>query len=161
MVGNNIGTGNDESMSSALGKATEKTLQQIISDVQATTLLYSCPREAKGRARRQDAPPPTRSDTPGKVCGREQGRDHIALLGSKPGFQGRRQTAAFQTNDVKDDKGNVVFTDEKRAGNSPSCPCRDAPHWDHSRLNLGPRVTGSHWKSPTTTAWGILFLRHR
>ena len=40
----------------------------------------------------------------------------IISLGSKQGFKEGDKLNLFQTNDVKDDKGNVVFTDEKLVG---------------------------------------------
>ena len=40
----------------------------------------------------------------------------IISLGSKQGFKEGDKLDLFQTNDVKDDKGNVVFTDEKLVG---------------------------------------------
>ena len=40
----------------------------------------------------------------------------IVSLGSKLGFKEGDKLELYQTNDVKDDKGNVVFTDEKLVG---------------------------------------------
>ena len=54
--------------------------------------------------------------TPGKVLA-VAGKDTIIVsLGSKEGFKEGDQLELYQTTDVKDDKGNVVFTDEKPVG---------------------------------------------
>ena len=115
--GGNISMGNHEFMDSALGKATEKTLQQIISDVQGTTLPESGRVKQKaGLAAKASAANDALKHTPGKVLAVASKDTIIVSLGSKEGFKEGDKLELYQTNDVKDDKGNVVFTDEKLVG---------------------------------------------
>jgi len=109
--------GNHEFMDSALGKATEKTLQQIISDVQGTTLPESGRvKQKSGLAAKASAAGDALKHTPGKVLAVASKDTIIVSLGSKEGFKEGDKLELYQTNDVKDDKGNVVFTDEKLVG---------------------------------------------
>jgi curli biogenesis system outer membrane secretion channel CsgG len=115
--GGNISMGNHEFMDSALGKATEKTLQQIISDVQGTTLPESGRVKQKSAlAAKASAANDALKHTPGKVLAVASKDAIIVSLGSKLGFKEGDKLELYQTNDVKDDKGNVVFTDEKLVG---------------------------------------------
>ena len=115
--GGNIGFGNSEFMDSALGKATEKTLQQIIADVQGAALPVSGRVKQKaGLAAQADAATEALRHTPGKILAVASKDTIIISLGSKQGFKEGDKLNLFQTNDVKDDKGNVVFTDEKLVG---------------------------------------------
>ncbi len=115
--GGNIGFGNSEFMDSALGKATEKTLQQIIAEVQGATLPQS------GRVKQKSAQAATAAaatdaikHAPGKVLAVASKDTIIVSVGSNQGFKDGDKVNIYQTNDVKDDKGNVVFTDEKLIG---------------------------------------------
>ena len=104
------GYGNPEFMNSALGKATCKAVTNIIEQL-ASISLPEPARVAKTK---------TASDalkhTPGKILA-VAGRDTIIVsLGSKEGFKEGDQLELYQPTDVKDDKGNVVFTDEKLVG---------------------------------------------
>jgi curli biogenesis system outer membrane secretion channel CsgG len=115
--GGNISMGNHEFMDSALGHATEKTLAQIIADVQGTTLPVSGRAKQKaGLAAQADAATEALRHTPGKILAVASKDTIIISLGSKQGFKEGDKLNLFQTNDVKDDKGNVVFTDEKLVG---------------------------------------------
>jgi curli biogenesis system outer membrane secretion channel CsgG len=115
--GGNISMGNHEFMDSALGHATEETLQQIIADVQATTLPVSGrARQKAGLAAQADAATEALRHTPGKVLAVASKDTIIISLGSKQGFKEGDKLELYQTSDVKDDKGNVVFTDEKLVG---------------------------------------------
>jgi curli biogenesis system outer membrane secretion channel CsgG len=115
--GGNISMGNHEFMDSALGHATEKTLQQIISDVQGTTLPESGRVKQKaGLTAKASAANDALKHTPGKVLAVASKDTIIVSLGSKEGFKEGDKLELYQTNDVKDDKGNVVFTDEKLVG---------------------------------------------
>jgi curli biogenesis system outer membrane secretion channel CsgG len=108
--GGNIGFDNKEFMDSALGKATEATLQQIISDVQGATLPESGRVKQKAAlAAKAGVATEALKHTPGKVLA-------VAGKGTKAGFKEGDKLELYQTNDVKDDKGNVVFTDEKLVG---------------------------------------------
>ena len=115
--GGNIGMGNHEFMDSALGHATEKTLQQIISDVQGTTLPESGRVKQKAAlAAKAGAAEDALKHTPGKVLAVASKDAIIVSLGSKQGFKEGDKLDLYQPNDVKDDKGNVVFTAEKLVG---------------------------------------------
>ena len=115
--GGNIGFGNSEFMDSALGKATEKTLQQIIAEVQGASLPVSGRVKQKaGQAAQVDAATDALRHTPGRILAVASKDTIIVSLGSKQGFKEGDKLNLFQTNDVKDDKGNVVFTDEKLVG---------------------------------------------
>jgi curli biogenesis system outer membrane secretion channel CsgG len=115
--GGHIGFDNKEFMDSALGKATEATLQQIIADVQGTTLPMSGRVKQKATlAAKADAATDALRHTPGKVLAVASKDTIIVSLGSKQGFKEGDKLELYQTTDVKDDKGNVVFTDEKLVG---------------------------------------------
>ena len=115
--GGNISFGNHEFMDSALGRATEKTLQQIIADVKDATLPESGRLKQKSAlAASANAATDALKHTPGKVLA-VAGKDTIIVsLGSKLGFKEGDKLNLYQTTDVKDDKGNVVFSDEKLVG---------------------------------------------
>jgi curli biogenesis system outer membrane secretion channel CsgG len=115
--GGNISMGNHEFMDSALGHATQKTLAQIIADVQATTVPVSGrARQKAGLTAEADAATEALRHTPGKILAVASKDTIIISLGSKQGFKEGDKLNLYQTNDVKDDKGNVVFTDEKLVG---------------------------------------------
>jgi curli biogenesis system outer membrane secretion channel CsgG len=115
--GGNISMGNSEFRDSALGHATEKTLAQIIADVQGTTLPESGRVKQKaGLTAKASAAEEALKHTPGKVLAVASKDTLIVSLGSKLGFKEGDKLNLYQTNDVKDDKGNVVFTDEKLVG---------------------------------------------
>ena len=115
--GGGISAGNQEFMDSALGHATQKTLAQIVADVQVTTLPVSGRAKQKARLEaKADAATAALRHTPGKVLA-VAGKDTIIIsLGSKEGLKEGDKVNLYQTTDVKDDKGNVVFTDEKLVG---------------------------------------------
>ena len=136
--GGNIGFGNSEFMDSALGKATEKTLQQIIADVQETTLPESGRVKQKaGLAAKTSAASDALKHTPGKVLAVASKDTIIVSLGSKLGFKEGDKLELYQTNDVKDDKGNVVFTDEKLVGELTILSVQD----DRSRASYSGDLT--------------------
>jgi curli biogenesis system outer membrane secretion channel CsgG len=136
--GGNIGFGNSEFMDSALGKATEKTLQQIIADVQGTTLPESGRVKQKaGLAAKTSAANDALKHTPGKVLAVASKDTIIVSLGSKLGFKEGDKLELYQTNDVKDDKGNVVFTDEKLVGELTILSVQD----DRSRASYSGDLT--------------------
>jgi len=115
--GGNISMGNHEFMDSALGHATEKTLGQIIADVQGTTIPVSGRAKQKaGQAAQVNAATDAVRHAPGKILAVASKDTIIISLGSKQGFKEGDKLNLFQTTDVKDDKGAVVFTDEKLVG---------------------------------------------
>ena len=136
--GGNIGFGNSEFMDSALGKATEKTLKQIIAEVEGTTIPPS------GRVKQKAALAATAAaateaikHTPGKVLA-VAGKDTIIVsVGSNQGFKDGDKLNLYQTNDVKDDKGNVVFSDEKLIGEITLSGVKE----DRSRASYAGDVT--------------------
>jgi curli biogenesis system outer membrane secretion channel CsgG len=112
-----IGFDNKEFMDSALGKATAKALTNIVADVQDITLPESGRVKQKAAlAAKAGAVTDAIKHTPGKVLA-VAGKDTVIVsLGSKQGFKDGDKLALYQTTDVKDDKGAVVFTDEKLIG---------------------------------------------
>jgi len=115
--GGGVSAGNHEFMDSALGHATQKTLAQIIADVQSFTVPESGRSKQKaGLAAQADAATEAVRHTPGKIIAVANKDTIIISLGSKQGFKEGDKLNLYQTNDVKDDKGNVVFTDEKLVG---------------------------------------------
>jgi curli biogenesis system outer membrane secretion channel CsgG len=119
--GGHIGLDNKEFMDSALGKATVKALAQITSEVSGTTLPQSGRQKQKGAvvtatASAQAAAATALKGTPGKVIALA-GKDAVIVsLGSKQGFKAGDKLSLYETVDTKDDKGEVVFTDEKLVG---------------------------------------------
>ena len=136
--GGNISMGNREFMDSALGKATEKTLQQIISDVQGTTLPESGRVKQKaGLAAKASAATDALKHTPGKVLAVASKDAIIVSLGGKLGFKEGDKLELYQTSDVKDDKGSVVYTDEKLVGELTLVSVQD----DKSRASYAGDLT--------------------
>ena len=119
--GGGIGFGNHEFMNSALGKATVKTLSNIVYDVALTDVPESGRHKAQAgkvataTAKEQAAMAALRK-TPGKVLAAPAKGVVIISLGSKNGFQTGDKLLLYETVDTKDDKGDVVFTDEKLIG---------------------------------------------
>ena len=115
--GGGISFDNQEFMDSALGKATAEAMSKIISDVQPITLPVSGRVKQKSAlANQQTAATAALKHTPGKVLAVASRDTIIVSLGSKEGFKDGDKLELYQTTDVKDDKGNVVFTDEKLVG---------------------------------------------
>jgi len=136
--GGGINFDNKEFMDSALGKATEATLKQIITDVQGTTLPESGRVKQKtGLAAKASAANDALKHTPGKVLAVASKDTIIVSLGGKQGFKEGDKLELYQTNDVKDDKGNVVFTDEKLVGELTIVSVQD----DKSRASYAGDLT--------------------
>lgn len=115
--GGGIGFDNKEFMDSALGKATVAALAGIVSEVTATTLPASGRQKQKGAAAgAQAAAVAAVKATPGKVLALAGKDSVIVSLGSKQGFKVGDKLSLYETVDTKDDKGEVVFTDEKLVG---------------------------------------------
>lgn len=109
-IGETVSYGDPAFMNSALGKATAKAVTDIINQLDAISL------PEPGRVANLKAATDALKHTPGKVLA-VAGKDTIIVsLGSKEGFKEGDQLELYQLTDVKDDKGNVVFTDEKPAG---------------------------------------------
>jgi hypothetical protein len=104
-------------MDSALGKATVTALSNIVSEVSATTLPESGRQKQKGTvASKQAAAAAALKAVPGKVLAVAGKGTIIVSLGSKQGFKNGDTLNLYETVDTKDDKGEVVFTDEKLVG---------------------------------------------
>ena len=119
--GGNIGFSNHEFMNSALGKATVKAMNQIIAQVANLDLPISGRRMAKANAANQQvaaasAAATALKNTPGKVLAVPAKGILIVSVGSRQGFKSGDKLKLYETIDTKDDKGNVVFTEEKLAG---------------------------------------------
>ena len=116
-AGGGISFNNSEFMDSALGKATVKAMSNIVADVQAFTLPESGRVKQKAAlAAKAGAANDALKHTPGKVLA-VAGKDTIIVsLGTKLGFKNGDKLNLYQTNEVKDEKGIVVFTDEKLVG---------------------------------------------
>ena len=119
--GGNIGFSNKEFMGSALGKATVKAVNELVKDVSAVDLPES------GRSRQQattlgkkgaeaQAAQELLRQTPGKVLAVVNKSTLIVSLGSKNGFKDGDKLKLYEPVETKDDKGVVVFTEEKLAG---------------------------------------------
>jgi curli biogenesis system outer membrane secretion channel CsgG len=119
--GGNIGFKNKEFMNSALGRATVKALTNIVTEISALELPESGRRKskdaavAKETAKEQATQQAVRS-TPGKVLAVPAKGVVIVSLGSKLGFKSGDKVLLYQTVDTKDEKGEVVFTEEKLVG---------------------------------------------
>ena len=115
--GGNISVGNHEFMSSALGHATQKALADIVTDIKNFNLPVSGRMQQKAdQAVQADSATEALRHMPGKVLAAADKDTIIVSLGSKQGFKEGDKLNLYQTSDVKDDKGNVVFTDEKLVG---------------------------------------------
>jgi len=119
--GGNIGFKNQDFMNSALGKATAKAVTNIVEDLMA----YNPP--ASGRARSKAAQQNqvvaaeqaafnALRETPGKVLAVVNKTTVIVSLGSKHGFKSGDKLKVYELIETKDDKGAVVFSEEKLYG---------------------------------------------
>jgi hypothetical protein len=125
-------------MDSALGRATEKSLQMIIADLTTTTLPESGRMKQKAAlAANAGAAADALRHTPGKVLAVASKDAIIVSLGSKAGFKEGDKLELYQTSDVKDDKGSVVFTDEKLVGELTIMSVQD----DRSRASYAGDLT--------------------
>jgi len=115
--GGRIGFDNKEFMDSALGKATVKALSVITTDVNGATLPESGRRKQKSSvASAQAAAVAAVKSAPGKVLAVAGPGTIVVSLGSKQGFKTGDKLDLYETVDTKDEKGEVVFTDEKLVG---------------------------------------------
>jgi hypothetical protein len=101
---------NPEFMGSALGKATAEAVTNIVEQLAAINLPEST------RITKSKSSADALKHTAGKILAFINNSTIIISLGSKQGFKNGDQLEIYQANDIKDDKGNVVFTDEKLVG---------------------------------------------
>lgn len=119
--GGNIGFDNKEFMDSALGKATVTALAQITSEMSGVTVPESARSKGKMSKAGQQASAAAAAaealrNTPGKVLAVVSKDALIVSLGSKQGFKDGDKLKLYETVETKDDKGTVVFSEEKLAG---------------------------------------------
>jgi hypothetical protein len=112
--GGHIGFDNREFMDSALGKATVKALAGITSDLSDTTLPESARHKQKAGAATTQAA--AVKAAPGKVLAITGKGVVIVSVGSAQGFKSGDTMNLYETVDTKDEKGAVVFTEEKLVG---------------------------------------------
>ncbi len=126
--GGHIGFDNKEFMASALGKATVKALNQIIASVQGVSLPVSGRQQQKAAAAAQTAAAAQGAQAQaqaeaaalraagGKVLAVPSKGVLVVSVGSRHGFKAGDKLKLYETVDLKDDDGKVVFTEEKPAG---------------------------------------------
>lgn len=130
--GGSIGFDNQEFMDSSLGKATVLALEKIVADVRPVSVPASGRRmqqanqaAAQASAQATQAAQVVASATaafnalrsePGKILAVAAKDIVIVSLGSKHGYKNGDSLNLYEPMDVKDDKGVVVFTDEKHVG---------------------------------------------
>jgi curli biogenesis system outer membrane secretion channel CsgG len=127
--GGNIGFKNQEFMNSALGKATVKALTNIMTQVASTSVPAVSGRQKmkeKAAKAQNDAAAQVQAaakaqqdaviNAPGKVLAVPSKSMVIISIGTNQGLKAGDKLALFETVDTKDDKGVVVFTEEKEAG---------------------------------------------
>lgn len=105
-----IGYDNSLFMASALGKAAA----QAVNSASEQLAVFNLPESA--RRTKAEAANEALKHTPGKVLA-VAGKDAIIIsLGSNQSFKDGDHLNLYQPVDIKDEKGNVVFTDEKLVG---------------------------------------------
>jgi curli biogenesis system outer membrane secretion channel CsgG len=119
--GGHIGLDNKEFMDSALGKATVKALNSIITDVQDVNLPPSGRQQQKAKAEAAQqaevaGEKAALKATTGKVLAVPAKGVLVVGVGSKHGFKNGDTLKLYETVDLKDDDGEVVFTEEKLVG---------------------------------------------
>jgi curli biogenesis system outer membrane secretion channel CsgG len=126
--GGNIGFHNQDFMNSALGKATVKALSNIVAEVRAVNVPVSGRRQQKAKAAEGHAAAQQQQiqqakeelealqKTPGKVIAVPSKGVVIVALGSNHGLKIGDKLLLYETVDTKDEKGEVVFTEEKLVG---------------------------------------------
>jgi len=126
--GGGIGFHNQDFMNSALGKATVKALSNIVTEVRGVTVPVSGRRQAKAKsadkvkaAEQQQVQDQQNQllaiqKTPGKVLAVPSKGVVIVSLGGNQGLKAGDKLQLFETIDTKDDKGEVVFSEEKLVG---------------------------------------------
>jgi curli biogenesis system outer membrane secretion channel CsgG len=134
--GGMIGFNNSEFMNSALGRAAAKAVSNIVTEVAFVDLPESGRRKSQAAGQLQQANQAAAAEAairsvPGKVLAVPTKGVVIVSLGSKQGFKSGDKVALYQTSDIKDDKGNVVFSEEKLVGEVTL----DAVQEDRSKAN--------------------------
>lgn len=130
--GGGIGFDNKEFMGSGLGKATAKAVSNIVAGVSGLSMPVSGRQLAKAKnelgkmvvqqeaVKAQqlitDAAALALKNTPGKVLAAVNKTTLIVSLGSKHGFKNGDKLKLYEPAEIKDEKGNVVFSEDKLVG---------------------------------------------
>jgi curli biogenesis system outer membrane secretion channel CsgG len=119
--GGTIGFDNKEFMNSALGRATVAALAQITAELSPLSLPPSSRSKSKvSQAAKAAEEIKAAADglrrTPGKVLAAVNAETVIVSLGSKHGFKDGDTLNLYELNEIKDEKGEVVFAEEKLVG---------------------------------------------
>ncbi len=119
--GGNIGFSNQEFLNSALGKATVKAVNDIVQqlssyDVPESGRTHRMADAANKIAAEAQAAIQALKQTAGKVLAVVNKSTVIVSLGSKHGYKNGDKLKVYEVVETKDDKGTVVFTEEKFAG---------------------------------------------
>lgn len=119
--GGNIGFDNKEFMNSALGRATVIALSNIMTEVRTVSVPTSARQKSKAaqaenEAAQKLAATQTLKATPGKVLAVAGPNVLIVSLGSQHGLKSGDVLNLYELSEIKDDKGAVVFSDEKLIG---------------------------------------------
>jgi curli biogenesis system outer membrane secretion channel CsgG len=119
--GGGIGFENKEFMNSALGKATVKAINAIMLEVNKASVPVSGRRKAKEAvAKKEQTAAETAvaalKKTAGKVLAVPAKGILIVSLGTLQGYKNGDKLRLYEAIDTKDDKGEVVFTEEKLVG---------------------------------------------
>jgi len=119
--GGGIGFENKEFMNSALGKATVKAISAIMTEVSRVSPPVSGRKMAKDTVVKKeqaavDAAAAALKKTAGKVLAVPAKGVLIVSLGSQQGFKNGDKLRLYEAVETKDDKGEVVFTEEKLIG---------------------------------------------
>ena len=119
--GGNIGFENSEFMNSALGKATVKAVAAIVQDVTNVSLPESGRSKSKSQIVQKaqadaQAVVAAIKQTPGTVLAVVNKSTLIVSVGSKQGFKRGDKLKLYENIEIKDDKGAVVFNEEKLVG---------------------------------------------
>jgi curli biogenesis system outer membrane secretion channel CsgG len=119
--GGKIGYQNQDFMNSALGKATCKAVTNIVEELVA----FNPPESGRMRSKAQAASQQQSAEqaalealraTPGKVLAVAGKNTVIVSLGSKHGFKAGDKLKVYELMETKDEKGVVVFSEEKLYG---------------------------------------------
>lgn len=119
--GGHIGFQNQDFMNSALGKATAKAVTNIVEEVTTFNPPQSGRVQSKSQAQAQQQSAEQVAanalrETPGKVLAVVNKTTLIVSLGAKQGFKAGDKLKVYEVIETKDDKGAVVFAEEKLAG---------------------------------------------
>ena len=119
--GGNIGFDNKEFMNSALGRATVIALSNIMTEVRTVSVPASGRQKSKAaqaerEAAQKLAATQTLKATPGKVLA-VAGKDTLIVsVGSQHGLKSGDVLNLYELTEIKDEKGAVVFSEEKLIG---------------------------------------------